>query len=200
MRLRVKVAIVGAVAAALLSAMGMAVASGSSTGEPVQPVNAASALAAFRNQSDVTPSEAAGRISLRNEVVRPDDESLPLGQADYRLARSSSVPGSDATVWIVPSGEEVCTIIITPEDTQGGPWSAGCETVAEVNEGDGYTETTSPRGPTIIADVTADGAPGPRVLTGQTTEVLTPKGNVAAAVLSRLDSVEGPNGPISLKP
>jgi hypothetical protein len=201
MRFRKRFTIIGLVAVALLSAVAASIGSvGSATASQPAPKPAASALAAFRNEPVASIGEAAARTSLRNEIVSPEDQDLPLGQADFSLARSSSVPGSTDTVWIVPSGEDVCTIIVAPEETEAGPWGASCATVEEVDAGEGYAELTSPKGPTILADVTADGAAGPTIQTANGNETLTPNTNVASALLSRSDSVETPGGAISLTP
>jgi hypothetical protein len=203
MHFRIKLTVAGVVAAALLSATGITIASGNSTAGllPATSNPARTALAAFRTERAATPVEMAARGRLRSEVVTSDDESLPLGQADFALARSYPVRGSDATVWIVPSGEDVCTIIVVPEAAkEAGPWGAGCESIEQVDEGDGYTEMTAPKGPTILVDVIADGATGPAVITDHGTESLAPVNNVSAAVLSRADSIETPNGRVSLTP
>ncbi len=201
MRPKKQLTIVGLAAVALLlviaASMGSVV---SATASQPPPKPAASALAAFRDEPLASAEEVAARTSLRSEIVTPEDEDLPLGQADFSLARSSSVPGSKATVWIVPSGEDVCTIIVAPEETEAGPWGASCATVEEVDAGEGYAELTSPKGPTIVADVTADGATGLTLQTANGSETLTPKTNVAAAVVSRSDSIETPGGEISLTP
>jgi hypothetical protein len=187
-----------------MSVAGLALAATQGGGSPIAaaaPVSAASALGAFRSEP-ASPSLLAEQASLRSAVVTPEDSTLPLGQANFSLARSSSVPGSAATVWIVPSGEDVCTIIVKPNaKIAPGGWSAGCVTVAQIENGEGVTETTSPNGVTIVADVIADHRSGATIVGADGNKTsLPPTANVASAVLSRADSVESPQGPVSLTP
>jgi len=158
-------------------------------------IDAASAFAIFRapEPSSSLPGEQA---QLRAEVLSADDASLPLGQADFSLARPVEVPGDGARGWVVPSGERVCTIIVRPAS-----WGAGCATAEQIDDGEGLTVLTQHEGRAIVVDFVADGATGPTVVNEQgARSELTARTNVAVAVLPVGDQVQLPAGLIALAP
>jgi len=147
-----------------------------------------SALAVFRAPRGVA-SDGSSQGKLERLLVSATADGLPVGDADFNLARVTTIAGSRADAWIAPAGNGVCVYLPDPVDGYG----AGCSTLDQVDEGKAFSILFGdlPHGAVMLAVVVADGVAAPRVVhsDGSVTS-LAVHSNVAAGLLLPSDKVE----------
>jgi hypothetical protein len=157
------------------------------------------ALAATRSGSD-----RAAAQSLRDGLAPTSgDDHGPIGTADFGLARSTLVAGASSRAWLVPSGDQVCTVL---EDPAGG-YGASCATPLGAAAGRGWVALGPAPGssatPVTIAVPVPSGTAAPIIERGDgSTTTLSMHGGIAAAVLvvGKGDQLHIGSSKVSLEP
>jgi len=148
------------------------------------------AIGAFRADLHLNAGQMAVVEGLKKTFSHSGREEPGLEGADFGLARSAPIAGTSESVWIVPSGENVCVFI----PTGAGGWGGSCPSLEEVASGHGIaiqTDEAQRVGKAIVAVVEPDGASAPSIRgPGSVAPVpLTVTNNVAAAVVPTTDSL-----------